>query len=110
MNVKLLIRILILVLILYLSYTITAQNLGFGFQDDKPETAETTGSQETEPPPDGDGMDLFREDSPEMEEDDFFSFDQDYLTGRIHQKKMNPLSDKEKIKWAFRMAEANAFL
>lgn len=110
MNIKIILRVLILAFVLYLSYTITAQNLGFGYQDDKPKTTQKTSTQETTPPPDENGMEMFREDSPEMEEDDFFSFDQDYLTGRIHQRKLGPLSNREKIKWAFRMAEANAFL
>lgn len=110
MKIKILIRILILIFVLYLGYTVTAQNLGFGYRDDKPKTTPKTNTEETTPPPDEDGMELFREDSPEMEEEDFFSFDQDYLAGRIHQRKLRPLSSKEKIKWAFRMAQANAFL
>ncbi|NIM78739.1 MAG: hypothetical protein GTO20_08110 [Candidatus Aminicenantes bacterium] len=50
------------------------------------------------------------EESPIIEEDDFFIDDQEIWSRKLFQKKLPPLNKKEKIIWAFRMAETNTFL
>lgn len=49
-------------------------------------------------------------DSSEIEDDDFFPYDQDFLTRKLFQKNLLPLTRKERIIWSFRMADSNAFL
>jgi hypothetical protein len=50
------------------------------------------------------------EENPEMDEEDFFTYDQEFFSRKLFQKKLPPLNKKEKIVWAFRMAEKNSFL
>jgi hypothetical protein len=53
---------------------------------------------------------LPKEETPIIEEDDFFVNDQEIWSRKLFQKKLPPLSKKEKIIWAFRLAETNTFL
>lgn len=43
-------------------------------------------------------------------EDDSFDYESDFFRRKIYQKKLLPLSNKEKIIWSFRMANKNPFL
>jgi hypothetical protein len=43
-------------------------------------------------------------------EDDDFYYESDFFRRKIYQKKLPPLSNKEKIIWSFRMANKNLFL
>ena len=53
---------------------------------------------------------LPREDYTGFEEEDDFGYDQDIFSRKLFHKKLPPLSKKQKIVWAFRMAEANSLL
>ncbi|UCH95280.1 MAG: hypothetical protein JSV88_00155 [Candidatus Aminicenantes bacterium] len=112
---KLLIKIIILGLVFYLCYCLVVQGQTVNIsraagpnttnvKDD--DAKKETKTEETEKPP----PNLDEYDGSEMEEEDIFSYDQDFLTRKIYQKKLQPLTNKERIIWSFRMAETNAFL
>lgn len=56
------------------------------------------------------GLSEYDYDSSDIDEDDFFPYDQDLLTRKLFQKTLAPLNRKERITWSFRMADSNAFL
>jgi len=93
------ILILVLCLILYLSYVVLAQDSMIPGED--PQSKRTT-EEKT--------VTMSEDDSQEMEDDDYFADDQDIFSRKLFQKKLTPLSTKEKIIWAFRLSETNAFL
>lgn len=95
---KHLIRILAVLLLIYLSFVLTAQNSA--------PVENNTGPQAV-------GVDVPddpNDQSQEIEDDDYFSYDQDILSRKLYEKKLPPLSNKEKIIWSFRLAETNSFL
>jgi hypothetical protein len=98
---KTIIKILVSIVILYLSVSMLAQN-------QKPVTESSTQSSREEiQEPD---IDIPDEDTPEMEDEDFYPYDQGIISRKLFQKKLAPLSRKQKIKWSFRLAETNSFL
>ena len=103
---KLLLKILIPVLVFYLCYTLLAQVRTPGKTGDPVTPAEVKKSTST----DQETLDLPGYDRSEGEEEDLLSYDQDYLTRKLFQKKLPPLTRKETIIWSFRMAETNTFL
>lgn len=101
-------------LVLYLCYSILAQaqtinnngtNRGKTVNTTAAESKKGTKIQERTS-----GLSEYDYDSSEIEEDDFFPYDQDFLTRRLFQKTLPPLTRKERIIWSFRMADSNAFL
>lgn len=56
------------------------------------------------------GLSEYDYDSSEIEDDDLFPYDQDFLTRKLFQKTLPPLTGKERIIWSFRLADSNAFL
>ena len=95
---KILTTILIFVIIFYLTYSILAQNdindNNFNRENIEPTAAfdETTGN-------------LMR-----TEEEDPLNYDPDIFLRKLDQKKLPPLTGKEKIIWSFRLADKNPFL
>jgi hypothetical protein len=111
---KILLRIIFLSLVLYLCYSILAQaqttegnetNRGRMANKATAKTEKVTALEEKTP-----GLREYEYDSSEIEEDDFFPYDQDLLTRKLFQKTLLPLNRKERITWSFRMADSNAFL
>lgn len=113
-NIKLLTKIAFPVFILGLCCWIVAQNqnqtqsqdrvfAGGEMQPDQEEQEPETQIQEKT-------VTLPGEKSPVIEEDDFIVYDQEIWSRKLFQKKLPPLNKKEKIIWAFRMAETNTFL
>jgi len=98
---KLIIKSLILFFIFYLSYAIVAQNRANNSNADAPKK-ETVIEEKT--------LDFSSDEEPEMEDDDIFSYDQEFFLKKLYQKKLPLLTKKEKIIWAFRLAETNTFL
>lgn len=101
-------------LVLYLCYSLLAQaqtanrkmtNRGKPVNTTADESGKVTKIQESTP-----GLSEYEYDSAEIEEDDFFPYDQDFLTRKLFQKTLQPLTRKERIIWSFRMADSNAFL
>ncbi len=101
-------------LVLYLCYTILAQaqtidnngsNRGRTVNTTAAESKKGTKIQEKTP-----GLSEYEYDSSEIEDDDFLPYDQDFLTRKLFQKTLPPLTRKERIIWSFRMADSNAFL
>ncbi len=66
--------------------------------------------------PMADPTDIFKEDPQDLqgesgqEEDEYIPDEVDIFAPEVGQKKLPPLSHKEKIVWAFRLAETNTFL
>ena len=111
---KILLRIIILGLVLYLCYSLLAQaqpinrndtNRGRPVNAAADESKRDTRIKEKTP-----GLSEYEYDSSEIEDDDFFPYDQDFLTRKLFQKTLAPLTRKERIIWSFRMADSNAFL
>jgi len=111
---KIVLRIIILGLVLYLGYSILAQaqtinrngtNRGRTVNTTAADSQKVTKIQEKTP-----GLSEYEYDSSEIEDEDFFPYDQDFLTRKLFQKKLLPLTRKERITWSFRMADSNAFL
>ena len=111
---KILLRIIILSLVLYLCYSILAQvqttdKNGATREKtvNKPaaKSEQVTAIEEKTP-----RLNEYDYDNPEIEEDDFLPYDQDFLTRKLFQKTLPPLKRKERITWSFRMADSNAFL
>lgn len=101
-------------LVLYLCYSILAQaqttdrdgtNRGRTADKTTAKSGKVTALEEKTP-----GLSEYEYNSSEIEEDDFFPFDQDLLTRKLFQKTLLPLNRKERITWSFRMADSNAFL
>lgn len=90
-------------LVLYLCYSILAR--AQTIDTTAAESEQVTKIQEKTP-----GLSEYEYDSSEIEDDDFFPYDQDFLTRKLFQKNLLPLTRKEKIIWSFRMADSNAFL
>lgn len=96
------IAILILCLVFYLSYSLLAQSYAMSAppsqdrqqkQDDKSILNEEVGQ--------------------ETDDEDIFTEDQEIFSSRqrkLFQKKLAPLTNKERIVWAFRLSETNTFL
>ena len=111
---KILLRIIILGLVLYLCYSLLAEAQTINRNEtNRGRTVNTPGAEskkaariEEKTP----GLSEYDYDSPEIEDDDFFPYDQDFLTRKLFQKKLLPLTRKERIIWSFRMADSNAFL
>jgi hypothetical protein len=111
---KILLRIIILGLVLYLCYSILAQGQAINRKEtNRVMTVNTTADKlgratkiEEKTP----RLSEYEYDSSEIEDDDFFPFDQDFLTRKLFQKTLLPLTRKERIIWSFRMADSNAFL
>jgi hypothetical protein len=111
---KIILRIIILGLVFYLCYSILAQaqtinrnetNRGSTVNTTADESKSVTRIEEKTP-----GLNEYEYDSSEIEDDDIFPYDQDFLTRKLFQKPLPPLSKKERIIWSFRMADSNAFL
>jgi hypothetical protein len=106
---KILLRIIILGLVLYLCYSLLAraQTVNRGRTDNTTadESKRVTRLEEKTP-----GLSEYEYDSSEIEDDDFFPYDQDFLTRKLFQKTLLPLTSKERIIWSFRLADSNAFL
>jgi hypothetical protein len=106
---KILLRIIILGLVLYLCYSLLARpqtvNRGRTVNTTADESGKVTKIQESTPE-----LSEYEYDSTEIEDDDFFPYDQDFLTRKLFQKTLPPLNRKERIIWSFRMADSNAFL
>ncbi len=98
---KIIIKILVSIVIAYLSFTLLAQ--------DRPSSKDRD-SQETREKIPGKKIDIADEDNQEMEDDDFYPYDQAIVPGKLYQKNLPPLSRKAKIIWSFRLADTNSFL
>ena len=110
--------ILIVGIVFYLSYVLLAQ------ESESPEVFidSTSGFGETE----GTGRDhqAAREQGQVLEDtvdaypdaeqdiysDQYFADDQDIFSRKLFQKRLGPLSEKEKVIWSFRLAAPNTFL
>ena len=93
--------ILILCLVFYVSFSLLAQN---NFQDDM-----FPGS-DTEKQPEQKKIDQDEDENNDIDYGDIFSDDQDMISRKLFQKRLPPLTKKQKIVWAFRLAESNPFL
>lgn len=111
--------ILILGLGFYLAYMLLLQddlsNTGQGepqdqsVQRDRQETGTETGNQTTvaQDKLDFKGNEGGNED---VEDENYFADDQEIFARKLYQKQLPPLSDKEKIIWAFRLSKTTIFL
>ena len=106
---KTVIKILILVLLVYLSYSLVAKG-----QISAPKAASEKKTMEQgltkAPQQEEKSLDIQDYDNPDLEDEDLFPYDQDFLTRKLFQKKLPPLTPKEQIVWSFRMADTNIFL
>ena len=111
---KILLRIIILGLVLYLCYSLLARaqtiNRNGTNRDRTVNAAAAESKRDTRIKEKTPGLSEYEYDSSEIEDDDFFPYDQDFLTRRLFQKTLPPLTRKERILWSFRMADSNAFL
>jgi hypothetical protein len=48
--------------------------------------------------------------NPEIEDEDDFGYEQDIFSRKLFHEKLPPLNKKQKLVWAFRMAETNSLL
>jgi hypothetical protein len=106
---KLLIKILIVAVIFYLSYSILARGQATGANGtngSNPISANSPKGSNAEENP----INLKEYEGSKMEEEDFYSYDEDFFTRKVLQRNLAPLTHKERITWSFRMAETNAFL
>lgn len=55
-------------------------------------------------------IDREEEENDDIDYGDIFSDDQDMISRKLFQKRLPPLTKKQKIVWAFRLAETNPFL
>lgn len=114
--------ILILGLGFYLSYMLLSQDAvsnkgrsepqdqnAQSVQPDKQETDAETGNQKAveQKKIDFSGKEGSGEDA---EDENYFVDDQEIFDRKSYQKKLTPLSDKEKIIWAFRLSKTTIFL
>jgi hypothetical protein len=106
---KTVIKILFLALAVYLSYSLVAhgQTVNPGTVNDMNIAARDSKKVDK---PEEKKLDFQEYDNPEMDEEDSFSYDQDFLTRKLFQKKLAPLTPKERVVWSFRMADTNIFL
>ena len=101
-------------LVLYLCYSILAR--AQTIKNDGPKRGRTVNTTTAESEKDTKiqertpGFSEYDYDSTEIEDDDFFPYDQDFLTRKLFQRTLPPLTRKEEIIWSFRMADSNAFL
>ena len=111
---KILLRIIILGLVFYLCYSILAQaqavnrngaNRGRAVNKTAAESENVIRLEEKTP-----SLKEYEYDTSEPEDDDFFPYDQDFLTRKLFQKTLLPLTRKERIIWSFRQADSNVFL
>ena len=58
----------------------------------------------------GNPMQMESNTTQDIDDEDSLPYEPDILSRKVFQKKMEPLSNKEKIIWSFRMAETNSFL
>jgi len=105
------ITIVILSIVLYLSYSLVAQSSFIGGTGDNETTGYEEQMQQPEFPPQSTDRPIDLKDDPmQTDDEDLFAYDQDFFTRKFGQKKLSKLNNKKKIAWAFRMADANAFL
>jgi hypothetical protein len=50
------------------------------------------------------------DEEPEMEDEELFSYEQEFFQKKLYQKELPEITKKEKITWSFRLAETNIFL
>ena len=101
MNIKRIIKYFIVFLIFYLSYSMVAQNrTGSGGPDKPAKKAEI--KEKT--------LNFNSDEEPEMEDEDLFSYEQEFFQKKLYQRELPELTKKEKITWSFRLAETNIFL
>jgi hypothetical protein len=110
---KILLRFILMVFVLYLCYSILA---------DAQTMDRDIGNREIGAPPAANkkkdinvkekthNLNGYEYDRTGLEDDDFFPYDQDYLTRKLFQKEWGPLTRRERIIWSFRMANSNVFL
>lgn len=91
--------ILICCLVFYLSYSVLAQENATTSKDRK---SQRTKQEKT--------MTKSENDSQEPDEGDYFPDDQDVFSRKLFQKKLSPLTKKQKIVWTFRLSKTNTFL
>ena len=48
--------------------------------------------------------------TPGMEEDDFFAYEQDFFSRKLFRRELPKLSKRDHIIWSFRLADTNTFL
>lgn len=78
-------------------------------QRDQTETGAETGNQKVveQKKPDFKGNEGDNED---VEDENYFTDDQEIFARKLYQKQLLPLSDNEKIIWAFRLSKTTIFL
>jgi hypothetical protein len=96
---KIFAAILIFFTIFFCTYIILTQ---VTFSDDRSD-------REISPPPAAD-PEQTNENYMIREEEDPFYYEPDIFLRKLSRRKLPPLSEKEKIIWSFRLAEANPFL
>jgi len=104
---KTIIKILIVSLLFYLAFSMPAQK-----QENAPgpeaqanrENQENSKNKIKEP-----NINVPGDDNQDMDDEDF-PYSEDMLSRKVFQKRLTPLSKKEKIVWSFRLAETNSFL
>lgn len=93
--------ILILCLVFYVSFSLLAQDK---FQDGMFPGSDTETQTEQKK------IDREEEENDDIDYGDIFSDDQDMISRKLFQKRLPPLTKKQKIVWAFKLAETNPFL
>jgi hypothetical protein len=93
--------ILILCLVFYVSFSLLAQN---NFQEDMFPGSDIEKQQEPKK------IDQDEEEDNDIDYGDIFSDDQDMIARKLFQKRLPPLTKRQKIVWAFKLAEPNPFL
>ena len=108
---KILIKILLLILFFYVTFSPQARG-----QDADTPSLDEPGPTAAAVPQDANagekGLETKEYDyeNTAPQEDDIFSYEEDFLTRKLFQRDLPPLTQKEKIIWSFRMADTNAFL
>jgi hypothetical protein len=102
MKIKLIAALLLSVIIIWVSYVFLGHKTTP--KPGKPDTNNTTSSP-------GNIPSLNQDDRSETEENNFLNIEEQYsISRKLYQKPLPPLNNRDKIRWAFRMAETNTFL
>lgn len=104
--------IIILGIIFYLSYMVLAQENIFNTGQHQPVGRNDTTEPENQNTTESQKIDFNSSEGnlDDMEEETYMANDMDIFARKLFQKKLPPLSNKEKIIWAFRMSKNTIFL
>lgn len=111
---KILVRIIIFALVFYLCYSILAEAQDINRDMSNQDAGLTTSAdskKKTKIKEETPTLNEYEYDrSDDIEDEDLFPYDQDYLSRKLKKEKLDRLTRRENIIWSFRMANANIYL